>query len=81
MTPRHDNFPEPLSVPPQPVALGSNAETRRNKDRKQSLARLIGTQGPVTQGRGREMGYRQWPNAISILEQLRRNLAPIADRC
>jgi hypothetical protein len=44
------------------------------------LAQIIGTQALLRIQR-RKMSYRQWPNAILIPEELRRNPALIADRC
>jgi hypothetical protein len=70
--------------PTQAVALTSNAGTHRNKGSEPVVSSNYRHAGRFHAFSARKMSYkmsyRQWPNGIPILEQLRCNPAPIADR-
>jgi hypothetical protein len=62
------------------VANKCGEQECRNHDASTPLAQIVGAPGFLHAG-ARKMGYRQWPNASLILEQLRPNPARIADPC
>jgi hypothetical protein len=79
--PRHDNFPEPLLVPTAASCAGQQCRNTSEQGSEPVVSSNYRHAGRFHAFSAREMSYRQWPNGISILEQLRRNPAPIADRC